>query len=45
VRASVNRMADVAGLYKIPFLTFTVQSVNMLRTHSSELRASITRAM
>jgi len=45
VRASVNRLGGAAGINKIPFLAFTVHSVNISRVHFTELRTSMTRAI
>ena len=42
VRASVNRLGDVAVMYKIPFLVFTIQSVAITRDQFTEIRASLT---
>ena len=45
VTASVNRLGGAAGIYKIPILAFTVQSVNIWRAQFTELRTSLTSAM
>jgi hypothetical protein len=45
VTASVNRLGGAAGMYKIPFLIFTVQSMRISRAHFTELRASLTLAI
>jgi len=45
VTASVNRLGVAAGIYKTPFLAFTVQSFRMSKDHYTQLRISLTRPM
>ena len=41
MRASVNRLGDVAVMYTIFFLAFTIQSIAITLSHFTELRASL----
>jgi len=46
VRESISQqLGGAAGIYKIPFLTFTIRLVNTSRVLFTEIRASMTRAM
>jgi len=45
VKASVNMLEDAAGIYKIPLLTFPVQSVRISKPYYTELRALLTRPL
>jgi len=42
VRDSVNRIGDVALMYIITFLAFTIQSITMTIVQFTELRVSLT---